>query len=55
MTPGQTQAFLSLAFDLRREDLADMLSIQALAVGSASRTKEDAEAIQRHLKQLSGG
>lgn len=47
MTPRQTQAFLFLASEHRRQDLHDTLAIQALAASG------DAETIKAQLKQLS--
>lgn len=49
MTPGQTQAFLSLAAERRREELRETLAIQALAASG------NGDAIKQQLKQLSGG
>jgi hypothetical protein len=46
MTPRQTQAFLSLALARRREELGEMLAIQALAVSG------NGDAIQKELKQF---
>ncbi len=54
MSPGQTQAYLSLAADERRAELGEMLAIQALAAGSRLRTKEDADLITKQITQLSG-
>jgi hypothetical protein len=49
MTPRQTQAFLSLALECRREELGEMLAIQALAASG------DGDAITKQMKQLSDG
>lgn len=48
MTPLQTQAFLSEAAEIHREELAEKLAIEALAASG------NAEAIKAQLKQLLG-
>jgi hypothetical protein len=49
MSPRQTQAYLSLALDRRREELGELLAIHALAA------RGEGEAINQRLREFTEG